>query len=88
MPAAPQPDGVVEDDGPPKTEAEQLQWQIDSTTDEVGGSFIFNYLLMILFLFPLFLAFSTTNGQLHTSTDRVDDGLTVTGIDTTYETIM
>lgn len=36
-------EGAVEDDGPPKTELEQLQWKIDTTTDEVGGShFVIN----------------------------------------------
>ena len=33
---------AVNDDGPPKTELEQLQWKINSTTDEVGGSLLVN----------------------------------------------
>ena len=33
---------VANDEGPPKTEMEQLQWQINATTDEVGGSLLAN----------------------------------------------
>ena len=47
---------VVEDDGPPKTEVEQLQWKIDTTTDEVGGSLLASLVLINLlldfFLYP------------------------------------
>lgn len=58
----PAPEAEVEEEGPPKTELEQLQWKIDTTTDEVGGSFLTN-LVLTKAPYGLFCSFFTLLGH-------------------------
>ena len=97
MPAAPPPEEAVEEDGPPKTEAEQLQWQIDNTTDEVGGSIKLYYFLINFFLSHLFSPSLPLLLSLLWLLDAVrwpslecplERALSVVGIYTAYETTM
>lgn len=52
---APEPGVGVEgeEDGPPRTEVEQLQFRINQTTDDVGVSFTLTFTFTCLFIIEL-----------------------------------